>query len=91
MNNPIRAVEIDRIVLTGLDVTPDRAERIRALMGVELQRILESGGRLEGLAGGEVRRLDAPAVHVADLRSDGRIASGLARSIAQAVRGVKGE
>jgi hypothetical protein len=91
MRNPVHSVEIDRIVLTDLDVTPDRAERIRALVEVELQRLLEQGGWPDGLAAGEVDHLEAPALHLAEPHNDSRLANGLAQSIAQTVRGVKAE
>jgi hypothetical protein len=87
MNDPIRAIEIDRIRLTGLEVTSERAERIRAMVEVELQRLLERERWPEGLAGSEVSRLDAPTMYVDSPHNDGQLASGLARSIAQTLRG----
>jgi len=80
-------LRIDRIVLTDLGVTPERAEHIRELVEVELQRLLERDGWPDGLAGGEVPHLDAPTMHVAEPHSDSRLAGGLARSIAQALHG----
>jgi hypothetical protein len=91
MRNPAHTIEIDRIILTDLGVTPQRAERIRALVEAELQRLLAQEGWPEGLAGGEVDHLDAPTMHLAQPHSDVRLASGLAQSIAQTVRGVKVE
>ena len=91
MSDPAHTVEIDRIVLTDLDVTPDRAERIRALVEAELQHLLAQDGWPDDLAGGEVHHLDAPTMHVAEPHSDSRLASGLAQSIAQTVRGMKAE
>ena len=85
------SIEIDRIILTDLDVTPDRAEHIRALVGTELCRLLAQGEGLEGLTGGEIRHLAAPSMHVTDARDDHRIANGVAQSIAQAIRGAKGK
>jgi hypothetical protein len=87
MSEPVHSVEIDRIRLTGLDVTPERAERIRVTVEAELQRLLEREGWPEGLTGGEVSRLDAPTIHVNGPHSDGHLANGLARSIARALRG----
>ena len=91
MSNPAHTVGIDRIILTDLGVTPGRAERLRALVEVELQQLLEGGGWPDGLAGGEVSHLDAPAMHIVESHSDSDLASGLAQSIAQAVHGVKVE
>ena len=87
MSEPVHSVEIDRIRLTGLDVTPERAERIRELVEVELQRLLEREEWPEGLTGGEVSRLDAPTMHMDSRRSDGHLASGLARSVARTMHG----
>lgn len=86
------SIEIERIILTDLGVTPDRAEHIRALVGTELRRLLAQGEGLEGLTGGEIRHLAAPSMHVADAHDDDqRIANGVAQSIAQAIHGAKGE
>jgi hypothetical protein len=87
MNDPARTVEIDRIRLTGLEITPERAERVRAMVEVELRRLLERERWPDGLAGGEVSRLAAPAMPVDRPHSDGRLANGLAQSIAQTLRG----
>lgn len=89
MSEPVRSVEIERIRLTGLRVAPERAERVRARVEAELQRLLERGGWLEGLVGGEVSRLDAPTLHVGEPHSDGDLASGLARSVFQTLRGLE--
>jgi hypothetical protein len=89
MSEPVHTVEIDRIGLTGLEVTPERAGRIRAMVEAELQRLLTQEGWLEGLVGGEVSRLDAPTRQVDRPHSDAHLANGLARSIAQTLRGVE--
>jgi len=88
MSDQVRIVEIDRIRLTDLETTPERAERIRALLEVELQRLLERGGWSEGLTSGELSRLDASAMHVNRPYSDRHLAHGLAQSIAQTLRSV---
>jgi hypothetical protein len=87
MSYPIRTVEINRITLTGLQVTPERAERIRAMVALELQRLLERGRLPEDLASGEVSHLNAPTMHVGRPHSDGQLADGLARSIVRSLRG----
>lgn len=88
MSNPMHTVEIDRIVLTDLGVTPQRAEGIRALVEVGLQRLLERDGLPDGLIGGEVAHLTAPTMHLAEPHSDSRLADGLAQGLAQALRRV---
>ena len=87
----MHTIEIDRIVLTDLGVTPERAERLPALVEVELQRLLAQDGWPDGLASGEVNHLEAPPMHLAQPQTDSRLANGLAQSIAQTVRGVKVE
>lgn len=82
-----QVLTIDRIVLSDLGVAPERAERIRALVEVELQRLLERKGWPDGLAGGEVRHLDAPEVRLAKPHSDSHLAGNLAQSIARALQG----
>lgn len=82
-------VDIDRIVLTGPGMTPDRAERIRAMVQVELQHLLTREGLLDSLTGRNIPSLDAPTTHISEPHSDSRLASGLARSIAQLLQGVR--
>jgi len=89
MSDRVHSVEIDRIRLTGLKITPERAERVRGLVEAELQRLLERGGWPESLASGEVSRLSAPTWHVDIPHSDSHLANGLAQSIAQTLRGVE--
>jgi hypothetical protein len=85
----VHSVEIERIRLTGLDVTPERAERVRGLVEVELQRLLERQTWHEGLASGEVSRLDAATMDVGGSHSDSHLANGLAQSIFRTLRGVE--
>ena len=89
MNDPVRTVEIERIRLTGLEVTPERAEGIRALVEVELQRLLRRERWAISLSGSEVSRLDAPMMHVHSSHSDAHLANGLAQSIAQTLQGAR--
>lgn len=77
--------EIDRIVLRGLNVAPHRAERIRALVEMELERQMD-GGFLDGLAGGERSRLEAGRLRLGDAQSDRQLAAGVAESIVRALR-----
>ncbi len=86
MKDPYRIVEIDRITLTGLEVTPDRAEHIRTQVEAELRRRLQREGSPRGLTGGQVSRLHAPEMHLAGPHSDGFVAGALAGSISRALR-----
>lgn len=87
VSEPKHRVKIERIRLTGLDVAPERADHVREMIEVELQRLLTQERGPETLVGGEVSRLDAPAIHVNRPHSDGQLAKGLAHSIARTLRG----
>jgi hypothetical protein len=88
MSKPAHTIDIDRIILTDLDVTPERAERIRALIEIELQRLLDGQGVVDGLAGGELPYLPAPPLALSGQNNDLHLAGGLARSVAQSLRGL---
>ena len=76
-------VEIDRIVLRGLDVAPHRAERIRALVEVELELQLMKGNIINGLEESDLSNIKAPHVRLAEPQRAGCLARQLARSITQ--------
>lgn len=86
MRDPGITVHIDRIVLTGLDITPDRTEYIRTLVEAGLQSRLQQEGWARDLSGREVTRLDAPRMNLAEPLSDGLLAGALTRNIAGALR-----
>jgi hypothetical protein len=90
MKNPLHLVEIDRIVLTGFDLTPYRGERIRALMEMELQGLLQQGSWPGGLTSSEVSHLHGPQMNLSESESDAQLASGVATSIAETLNGMKG-
>ncbi len=77
---------IDRVVLDGPLMRPDRTEHIRYLLERELHRQLLRGGPLEGLASGEIPRLDVPPVQPAQMYDDEQMARGLAQSIARGLQ-----
>ena len=81
-------VDIERIVLTDLVLPPERAERLRGLVGQKLQHLLEQEGLADGLVNREVSDLSVPMIHPAEMQSDNRLASTLAQRIASALRGV---
>lgn len=88
VNRPTHTVSIERLALTDLDLTPVEAERLRVEVADELQRLLERGGGLGDLPGGEVHQLEAPAVPLTGPASSSRLTDGLAQSVARALQGV---
>jgi hypothetical protein len=86
MSRPVHTIEIDRIVLTDLGVTPDRVELIGTLTAQKLRSLLERQGTAEHLESSDVPYLLGPTMQLADLNSDERVATSVARSIAQALR-----
>ena len=79
-------VDIDRLVLTGLQVTPEQADHIRTLVEAGLQRQLQREGLPQSLTSGEVSRLHTPEMHLAELHNDSSVAGALTKTIAHALR-----
>jgi hypothetical protein len=90
MKKPLYLVEIDRLVLTGFDLKPSRAARIRTLVETELERLLQDGSLQDGMTSYEVFHLHGPQMHVSEPESDAQLAGGLATSIAATLKGSKG-
>jgi len=86
MSGPAFRVDIDRIVLSGLEVTLDRAEHIRTLVETGLQRQLQREGLPQGMAGGRVKSLHAPEMHLAEPHSDSSVAGALTKNISHVLR-----
>lgn len=81
------SLDIDNIVIDDLEISPNRAERIRELVRIELERILER----EGLSGrgtnGRLSSIAAPALGPSDLTNDTTLARGIALRIARSIQG----
>ncbi len=88
MSDPVWTVEIDRVTLTGLEVTPDRAEHLRTQVEAELRHRWRREVPPRSLAGGRVNHLRSPEVNLSEPHSDSSVASALARSISRALREV---
>jgi hypothetical protein len=86
MNDRIRTFEVDRITLTGLEVTPDRAEHIRTRLEAELRHRLQREGLPRGLPNSRLNHLRAPDMYLAGTHGDGSVAHALAGSIYHALR-----
>ena len=84
MSTVRRVVEVDRVVVHGLDLDRARAARIRQLIERELSRQWDQSGDLEGL-GGDVSRVEVTSPELGVDQSDGRLAAGLGRSITRAL------
>lgn len=78
-------VDVDRIVLTDLEVVPGRARCIRRLIEAELQRILEREGLPDGLTDREVH-FPGPPMQLVEVHNEACLADGVALSIAHALR-----
>jgi hypothetical protein len=81
-------IHIDRIVLRDLDMDPDRAERLRTSLVSELNRIIIQEGMPEGIAGGKISQISAPAIDVPASGSERQMAGSLARSIHRSIMGL---
>ena len=79
MSEPAVTIDIDRLMLTDLDVTPDRVERIRAWVEAEVRRLLEGGGWPHEFADSAVSYVNLPTIHLDELHSDRDLAHRLAR------------
>ncbi len=86
MSNLTVKLDIQRIVLSGLDLAPDRLNHIQKLVSLELQILLERQGQINTLPRGEVRHLQLPRIDLVDPQNDNLLAGTLAQSIAQALR-----
>jgi hypothetical protein len=86
MKDPHLTLEIDRLVLTGLDLAPGAALRLRTLVARELRQELSQQAGLEGLTSVEWSRLRAPALNLPAPGSEAQLARGLAQGIVQSLR-----
>ena len=86
MSAPRYTVEIERLVLTGLDLTPGQAESLRAQLAGELQRLLAQGSRSASASQSSLPPLDLAG-------TGDQLAAELAQHILQAlpVGGPNGE
>ncbi len=89
MSRYVHSIEIDRIVLSGIELKQDRAERIRTMVEIELQRMLEREGLSESLVGKEVSRLEMPEIYLTKPYDEEEIVSCLAMSIYRALISIR--
>jgi hypothetical protein len=82
-------VEIDRIVLRGLDVAPHRAEYIRALVEMELQHQLMKSNMINGLEERDVSHMEAQPVRLVQPQHEGCLSKQVAQSIMQALKNIR--
>jgi hypothetical protein len=81
-------VDIDRILLNDLDVTPDRVERIRDMVEVELQCLLDKEGLGDCLTSIDVTSLSAPMFQLSGSKSDSHVANSVAQCVVRALRNI---
>ena len=84
MNRNVYRIEIDRLVLDGLEITPGQAKQLHPLLEAELARRLEPEG-LVGLRAQAVSRWVAPPVQFDGNVGMERLATDLAASVAEAI------
>ncbi len=90
MNDRGCRIEIERLILSGLDLNQAQAERVRALLEGELRSRLGRQGIPDGLDGGVVDKIDAPSLSVPEAAGEQRLAASLALSLVQALQNGKG-
>jgi hypothetical protein len=87
MKRPQYTVEIDRLVLADLDLTPAQAGQVRSRLAGELQTILAERLWAGDVAASDLERVDLPAVSLGEGQDPGRLADALARRLAGALPG----
>jgi hypothetical protein len=80
-----RALTVDRLVVTGAAFTPERAERLRALVELEVRRRLRREGLPGGLRDTSVLGVQAPEVTLVEPEQDAAAASAMAERILRAL------
>lgn len=79
-------INIDRLVLDGLDMTPTEAERFRASVASALESELKGKGLPTTSDGNEYSRLVVPATQASKAEAEGdTLASNVAQSIVSAL------
>jgi hypothetical protein len=81
------ALTIDRLIVTGAALTSERAERLRALVELEVRRRLAHPGLPDDLRDTGVVGVQAPAVALHEPDRDGAAAALIAEHVVQALRG----
>lgn len=81
-------IHIDRIILRDMDVDPDRASILRSSLRFELERVLMQEGLPDGIAGGKISRISAPAINASESGGERALAGSLARSIHRGLGGL---
>ena len=80
------SVDIGRVVLSDLEVSPERAESLRERVQARLQRLIEQEGWAASPGESEVLYLSAPSIDPAEIQSDEGLSSALARLILEGLR-----
>ena len=81
-------IDIDQIVLDGMDVRPDRAEWIKEMVEVELRRILQREGLLDDLARTGIPSLSLPTIHLSETANGGQLVGNITSNIVQALQSI---
>jgi hypothetical protein len=71
-----------------VDVNPGQASSLQSSLRSELERIIASEGLPEGIAGGKISQISAPAMDVSGPGGERQMAGSLARSIHRGLMGL---
>jgi hypothetical protein len=75
-------LQIDRLVLEGVSISPGQRPLLQAAIEAELSRLLTSGGIAPHLAsGGALPRVSAPGIQLTRASSPARLGQQIARSV----------
>jgi hypothetical protein len=80
------ALVVDRLVLTGATITPERAERLRGLLELEIRNGLSRQGLPNDLRDAAVLTVPTMSAVLGDQEWDGATAVMLAEQVLRAVR-----
>lgn len=89
MTDTPHRITIDRIVLSNLNISPDRGEVIRRMAEVELGRVLQARGHGFTLMPKSTPRIRAEMATLSWPHSDRDTATSLANSIADVIHPVR--
>lgn len=80
------SIDIDRVVLSDFEVSPEREESLREMVEARLQLLIEQEGLAASPGESDVLYLSAGSIDPAQIQSDEGLSSALARLILEGLR-----